>query len=277
LGIVFAAAGWAACSAPPPAGPSPTPTPTPTPTATPPVVNTPPIINSITTSLTRAEVDQLVDVIATVTDAETPVAGLQFAWTANVGGFNGTGAHVQWVLPKGSAPTPVDVVISLTVTETFTGGTNVVNFSAAPIRAHDSFAEISKISVKFLVDLFGNSNVSPDDCLVDFWDQCPGRDNEEDDIAHNRAHFVILSASAHVQDINFTADKNAADVYAPCAFRDREISTGIESTSPAGAVCVLTALYQQSRWWLCDSAFKVPDHAGVMSMRDFFTRRGKKK
>ena len=275
LAMAFATFGWAACSAPQnPAAPAPTSTPTPTPM--PPVANTPPVIHSVTTSVSRAEVDQPVDVIADVTDAETPIANLQFIWSANVGGFNGSGAHVTWVLPKGAATTPLDVAISLTVTETFSGGTNSVSLSAAPVRIHDSNAEITKMSLRFLIDLFGNSKVSAKECVIDFSDQCPGKNEEEGQIEDNRVNFVILDASANVASITYNRDKTFADIDAPCSFHDRQVATGTVATSPPGSQCLLTAVYQDQRWWLCDSHFKVPDSNAMLSMQEFFKRRGRR-
>ena len=143
-------------------------------------------------------------------------------------------------------------------------------------RVHDSVAEISKMSVKFLVDDFGNSNVAPDACLVDFWDGCPGKGKELSDIKNNRANFLLLGATATVNSVTFNGDRTFADVTVACAFHDRHLPTGLEGTSSGN--CLLTAVYQQNRWWLCDSSFSgtcgscaSPSMAGRrMTMEEFF-------
>jgi hypothetical protein len=243
-------------------------------------VNNAPVVKSVTAAIARVEVDQDVEVVAEVEDAETPVDQLTYEWAATVGTFSGSGRTVHWRLPKGSAQTPVDVTISLTVVERYTETQNGLVItreqratgSAAPVRAHDSEAELSKISIEFLVFLFGNSSVSPGDCLVDFSDACRGKADELRDIEHNRRTFVILSAEATVASIWISADRNSAEVIAPCVFRDREIATGGEGTSRGD--CFLTAVYERNRWWLCSSSFL--NGSRQISMTEFFLQRRKR-
>src|SRR6187401_2866453 len=227
-----------------------------------PVQNAAPVIQSITiAAASRTEVDTDVDVSAAVQDAETAIANLTFNWTANAGTFSGTGAAVKWRLPAGSTTTPVDVVIRLEVVERYasfsptgapiTAENRVSRDAGAAFRVHDSRGEISKITVRFLVDLFGNSAVSPEACLVDFWDGCGGKAAELGDIRVNRNLFVVLEASAQVQSITFRGADDA-DVVATCRWRDRVIANG--STGVSQGPCLLTAVYRASRWWLCESS-----------------------
>lgn len=252
LGLLATVTSAVTCGGSPP-GPSPNPNQ--------PVQNAAPVIQSITVAAaSRTEVDTDVDVSAVVQDAETAIANLTFNWSANAGTFVGTGAAVKWRLPAGSASTPVDVVIRLEVVERYasfnpagaaiTAENKVSRDANAPFRVHDSRAEISNITVRFLVDLFGNSAVSPEACLVDFWDGCGGKAAELGDIRVNRDLFVVLEASAQVQSITFRGADDA-DVVAACRWRDRVISNG--STGVSQGPCLLTAVYRASRWWLCES------------------------
>jgi hypothetical protein len=235
----------------------------------PPVTNAAPVISAIAVDVAdRVEVNQDIDVTAAVTDAETPTASLQFIWTANAGTFTGSGPSVKWRLTKGSVATPVDVTISLEVVESYADvdsrgqpitSTNRVKKTAAPFRAHDSVAELSDMTIRFLVDYFGHSDVDADACLVDFWDDCPGRAAEHSDIENNREMLTIQSAEAHVDSVTFD-DEDNADIVAPCRFEDTLKSTGKSGVTRGN--CLLTGVYHDGRWWLCDSSFDPGDDGG---------------
>lgn len=241
-------------------------------------MNNPPVINAVRVPVSRVEVDRDVEVTADVTDAETPVDQLTYEWSANAGTFSGSGRTVRWKLEKGSTQTPADVTITLVVVEQYTETQNSivvtrenrVTQAAAPFRAHDSEAELTKISLAFLLDYFGNSRISPDACLVDFSDSCRGKVDELHDIERNRATFVIQSAEATVANIWISADWMSAEVTAPCVFHDTEIATGKQGTSKGD--CFLTAIYEKNRWWLCSSSFLQPSTGQRLPLRMLFQR-----
>jgi len=249
-----------------------------------PVVNTAPVLSAITASAARAEVNQSIEIKATVTDAETAPDKLTYVWTSDAGEFTGTGAVVTWRLAAGKSPTPLDLKVTLTVVETYdsfdTAGRpikaeNKVSRTETLTRVHDSVAELSAMSTRFLVDLFGNSSVKADQCLVDFSDACRGKSDELHDIEHNRSEFLILSATARVSSVVIAADRNTASIDLSCEFRDRHLPTGKEGVSRG--TCKLTAVYERNRWWLCSSAFEgscgscaVPYARRPMTMREFF-------
>lgn len=231
-----------------------------------PVTNAPPVITSITLSPSdRTEVDSDVTVTASVTDAETAVSNLQFTWSAPIGQFSGSGPVVKWRVPKGTTTTPVSITLRLDVTETYTQydatgkpftATNKVSGSATPILVHDSVKEISAMVVHFLVDLFGNSGVTPQACVVDFWDGCAGKNQELGEIVTNRQTRILISAQATVSSVTFDSTMTHAAVEAPCAFHDKDAVTGVPA-NPSGN-CELTAQYHDGRWWICVSSFCVP-------------------
>jgi hypothetical protein len=227
-----------------------------------PIHNVAPSVDAITLSATRVEVGERVDVVASVSDPETPIANLQFNWRSNVGQVSGTGPHVTWQLAPGS-PTPADAVVTLEVVERYddfsAAGAPIVSEhrverSSEAVRVHDSPAEITAMSVAFLVDKFGNSAVSPEACLVDFSDSCQGKGDELSDIRANRQTFTILDASARVLTVAFDFARTRADIDAPCVFHDRRLDNGLVGTSAGD--CLLTAVYESRRWWLCDSHFR---------------------
>ena len=255
--MLASTAGWAGCRRH-----ETTPTPLPEVASPRPVQNAAPVLTAITTSVLRAEVNQDVEVTASVMDMETPLDRLEFRWTATAGTIDGAGPHAVWRL-AGGAMTPRDVTIDLEVVERYAdfnaAGVPVtsehhVTGSAAPLRVHDSPAEIGRMALAFLVDAFGHSNVSPSACLVDFSDTCPGKAEELSDVEANRRTFVILDASARVASVTFNPGMTYADVVAPCTFHDRRLDNGQVGTTDGD--CLLTAVYQSRRWWLCDSHFR---------------------
>ena len=227
----------------------------------PPPVNSPPVIESISTSVSRTEVDTDVTVTATVRDAETPVSQLAFAWSADGGTFNGAGASVTWRVAKG-ATTPVEYAIKLTVTETYgTGQQNTVSGTSTPVRVHDSPAELTTLSMRFLGD-FANSSVSASSCVRDFTDRCPGKADEKGQIEWNRDHYLILSSNLRMREVRIAGNGSSADTRANCAFTSRrtkcdpgEVGCVVGATENVGGDCTLTARYEEGRWWLCDSHF----------------------
>jgi hypothetical protein len=249
------------------------------PTAT---VNQPPVIDSIAISTDRAEVDTDVTVTATVRDAETPIDQLAFEWKADVGTVTGTGAVVKWRAPKG-APTPRDYTLTLTVTETYgspdASGVrpkNTTTATSVAVRLHDSSKELADLSMSFLRD-FANSSVSPSTCLRDFTDSCPGKKFERDDIENNRNKFQILGSTLNFKEAFVARDQLTANMRATCSFTSRRIKCGPDDSvgCTVGAIenadgdCLLTARYEQKRWWLCDSNFS-PNGTLTPSMRAFF-------
>lgn len=253
LAVVLVAALLGACGTPT------SPTPDPPPPVTPPVV-TAPVINSISVAAATTEIDRDVAVLADVTDAEKAPSALTYLWSANVGVVSGTGMAVTWRLASGAVQTPVNVTISLTVVEPYQALENGqlvnrehrVTRAAAPVRVHDSKAEISRMVRTFLVDYFGNISVSPDACLVDFSDTCAGKADEHDNIAANRRDYSEL-LEVRLDAVNVTVGGfGTADVVAPCLFRSRRKSGEREAFY---GDCELSAVYHLQRWWLCTSHF----------------------
>jgi hypothetical protein len=209
-----------------------------------------------------------VTVTATVRDAETPVDQLAFVWSADAGGFTGTGAVVRWRAPRGTA-TPADIVLRLTVTETYgpvsstgTRSQHVVNGTSPAVRLHDSVTEIGDMSLRFL-RLFATSTVGSDIALQEFSDSCNGKRAEKSDIDDNRRDFTILSSSLNLTTSRVTAPWSRGDARVRCAFSSRRqfCPPGAPSSCRVGGIenvdgdCNLTAVYEQQRWLLCDSTF----------------------
>lgn len=254
-----------------PAGPAPTPQPQ----------NQPPSVTAIEIEPARIELNEEVVVRAIVQDAETPPGSLLYEWSSDGGTFTGEGASVTW-RPPADAATPADFALRLTVRERY-GPPNAqqehrVTASSAPVRVHDSPTELREMSLKFL-ELFADSDKSPEECLVDFSDSCRGKESEREDIEDNRTYFDIRSASFEFDDLRILDDRLSARMAVECEFRSRQRACPSEdpgcvvgSTQEVKGFCLLTAVYENGRWWLCDSAFD-PEEAPMPAPLRFFGKR----
>jgi len=236
-------------------------------------ITTPPIIRSIAAPTGRVETGQDFAITAVVEDAETPLSALSYVWTANAGTITGTGPVVTWRHAAGLTK-GVDVVITLTVVDKHKAVENNVIVDreyrvvgqAAPFRVHDSAAEMKELARKFLVDLFGNSAVPPAACLVDFTDagRCArGKQAELEDITENRQLVVIKSAKIYSQ-VFVSEGFNAARVISDAEF------FSVWNYSGQGGLergdFIVTGVYEQNRWWLCESTYDPTAGHGPLSV-----------
>ena len=242
------------------------------------VVNTPPTIDSVAIASTRAEADLPIQVSATVSDTETPLGQLTYTWSASPqpgtfsgNTFSGSQALITWRPPKGQK-TPDVYTVSLTVSESYTSAgqakQNVVSKSTT-VHYNDSSAETVSLAYDFLVYKFGNFNVSAAEAVSNFSDSCSGKAEELGQIETNRKEFHILSASFPAPVATFNSSLTAGTVEGPCTFEDipgpghdnaghREFVTG---------TCALTTVYENFRWYLCDSFFNPPYMTTLASLR----------
>lgn len=222
---------------------------------------TPPVIRAITVPTSRVETGLDVTITADVTDAETPLTKLIYNWAVNVGSITGDGATATWRHSAG-LKTGADVVVTLTVVDTYDTVVNHVVVrqdyrvvsQAAPFRVHDSVAEMKELARKFLVDLFGNSSIPAEQCLVDFSDTCAtvinGKDDERSDIISHREQVVVQQATILTQDVSLTSPSHAI-VVNDSVFIDRWLADG-QVTQYRGDF-VVTGVYELGRWWICQS------------------------
>jgi hypothetical protein len=229
--------------------------------------NPPPVITSLVAQSTRtnapsnfADVGEEIAVTATVQDAETPASRLTFEWSADGGTFTGTGASVRWRAPAGVA-VPAQLKLTVKVTEPTDGASQSVS-STVTVRVHDSIKEISDLSVQFLLD-FSDSKLAPEYVIRNFYAGCPGRNSELSDVQNNRKNYIINSykiGTPTSATVNFGGTcpfrgKTGVDgcVQTPVEWHATYIPTGLTETSVG--TDQTTAVYRESRWWLCDSDF----------------------
>lgn len=254
LAVTIAVA--AACSdgTPMPAPSDPQPPPAPPP---PVVNNAPPTITEIRTSAPRVDADAEIEVTAFVKDDETPIDQLTYAWSASpaAGTFAGTGPTVRWRAPAGQR-TPDTYTLTLTVTERYTSAgepqQNTLS-SSATVRYNDSVAEIDAIAVQFYKD-FGTVSVSASECVRNFSDTCRGKEVERAQIQANRDRRTaeIIGSTLNFTPTISVDGIDGASFLQSCTFEDLKKNGGHERVT---GDCALTAVYENWRWWLCDSLF----------------------
>jgi hypothetical protein len=240
---------------------------------TPPIVNnSPPTIESVTIAAARAEADHDIQVSAVVKDAETAVTDLTFAWAAlpQNGTFTGSGATTMWRPPKGQT-TPNLYTITLTVTERYSSAgqarQNIVT-SSATVHYNDSPAETIFIAHDFLVNKFANYNVTPVQAVSNFSDSCPGKADELDDIENNRDTVHIESGSFPSPVATFNTAMTEGTVEGPCSFVDvPDSGPNAGRRERVSGVCSLATIYENFRWYLCESHFYPPFDTVPLSLR----------
>ena len=279
--------------------------------------NTPPVITTLTAQGTRAnqpagmaDLNEAINVTATVTDTETPQDQLTYEWSAPSGTFQGTGRAVIWRAPA-SAQTPINFTLTATVVERYiepdAQGLPVqrehrVNRTVT-VRVHNSIAEIGALATEFLT-LFSTSTVPPNAVMNGFSRTCDGGrafDSEFRDVEKNRCLYNITSffvgAPATTQNFRgvcsiLFGNETRSHVADGCAtvpvrwvstVRPGALSCPVLETAPGGGPLVpgmqittigtdmVTAFYETDRWRLCHS-----DFAGT-STSPFGTTSGFKK
>lgn len=235
----------------------------------PPVVNTPPVVKSIAVSDPRVEAGVPVILTATVEDAETPVANLLFSWAIPQGSVTGTGDGSAITFTPGTdLKTPADYEITLTVTERYTSaGLQAENKATGSVTLHvnNSPKELTDMSLRFLGN-FVNSKVSPAVCVAEFSDSCSGKKDEFADIDDNRHDFEIIASTLRPLSLSIASNRVSATVHTFCSFTSKVITTEPREEScangqcPLGSIqgpvtgdCYTTNVYQNGRWWLCES------------------------
>jgi hypothetical protein len=235
--------------------------------------NAAPVIGSLTALGTRrkepknfADLDETINVTAAVTDDSTDPGQLEYQWSAPAGGFNGAGGNVTWTAPHATGP----VVLTLTVIEKYQG----VDDRGLPaqkenrttgtvtVGVHDSAKEVGDMAYTFM-DEFSKQSPSPAEIVRNFFDACPGKPSELSDVANNQKKFIIadydLDQPKVKVNFNGTCDyvahgARSADACAYVGARWHSLDRGThKDLGQETGIDQISAVFDGSRWWLCDS------------------------
>jgi hypothetical protein len=246
--------------------------------------NQPPVIASLTALGTRshepknfADLDEVINVTANVTDDTTSPDQLEYQWSAPAGGFDGTGASVRWHAPHAAGP----VTLTLTVIENYQttddAGLPVTkqnkSTQTVTVGVHDSPGEVADMANTFMLE-FSQQNPGPDQIVRNFYDGCPGKKAEDDDVTNNQKNFVIQSYKLDPATVTVAFDGTCkytqhgarngdACAYVGATWHSLNKQTGHNDT--AVGTDQLNAIFDGSRWWLCNSDFFAPNSLTTFS------------
>jgi hypothetical protein len=255
------------------------------------VNNDPPVIQTVAARGVKpnepaefADVGEEIDVVATVTDKETPADRLVYEWSGTDGTFSGTGPQVKWRAPASGA-TPFVANLKLTVVDRFqtTDGSGLpITFEhrvekTFTVKVHDSVKEVGGMATLFLEN-FSKSSVPVNEVMKDFLVGCYGTAAERQDVIDDRENFTRTSYSIGppTVKINFGGT---------CAFRNRPgdacsdsavqwtaVTNATGKTGSTEGIDQVAAVYRQGRWWLCDSQYNPKSSAGSLEFLQFMSR-----
>jgi hypothetical protein len=236
-----------------------------------------------------ADVGETVSIVAKVHDDETPVDQLQYAWTATVGTFSGSGPNVSWTAPDavvadsttigGSA-----VTISLKVTERYgpLGGAPPFEHSVsgtARLSLHDSARSVGEMARRFLLD-FSDSSIRDVPYIMRNFSRArcpqPGEVDSEysdvtkDRIERRRTDYSVASVPATVSfkgTCPFRGKPGDACVVIPVFWADVFLPTNEAGWTRGNDIIAAAYSTDDDRWWLCAS-----DYQGLQTVGAAFYR-----
>jgi len=238
-----------------------TPTPTPAPPPPPPAPNNAPRV-TLALSSGRVQMDREITAAALVTDDETPAAQMTYEWSATTGSFTGTGQGVRWRAGTEDR-TPVTRTITVKVIEKHAGGQHEV-VATHTIVVNNSYKELSDIAGGFIAD-FSNSLLSPEFVVRNFHDSCIGKRQELADVTANRANYRITGSQWSVTDLTFNYDARIGLVTIRAQFTSIIKATGLTEVAIGDAL--LSGLYVEDRWYLCESRWRPVNPFGASFLR----------
>jgi hypothetical protein len=238
--------------------------------------NSAPTIQSIAIQGTRskepanfADAGESVAVTADVKDDETPIAQLQFNWSAPVGTFNGTGPTVTWQAP--AQVTAGDVVLTLEVVERYGTAPNTAENRAsktATLSLHDSIKEVGDMARQFLLDFSDSSIKNVDFIMRNFGSAstCPDPreiDSERNDVTNDRLKYQILNSriGAAKVTVNFGGScpfrfkRGDACAVVPSYWQSMDLSTKAVGAVDGDDIVAASYSSANRRWWLCASDY----------------------
>jgi len=242
--------------------------------------NAPPSIATITVQGRRpkqparfADAREIIDVTATVTDAETPVDELIYEWSAPVGTFSGTGRAVTWTAPETvSGPAPVALTLKVVEKYGHPGQAKIYSQDVSATQTlalHDSVKEVGQMSVRFLTE-FSKPQTNKDwrDIMKDFKAAACPRPSEVDlerlDVENHFNNFFMHNFRIDPATVSVNFGGTCAVGQQPgdaCAsvfvlWDSTDLRSNIRMTTTGFDFLAAAYSTTDARWWLCASNFR---------------------
>ncbi len=233
--------------------------------------NTAPVIRSITAQGSRprqpasyADYGETIRVSLVVEDAELPATQLGYQWRACDGTFTGTGPQVDWTAPSGGT-LPSVCRLEVTVSD----GPHVLTTSVS-VRVHNSAVEVGGLALQFLND-FADNTMPAAMTVRNFHDGCPGKASELADVTNIRNTRIINSKSYGEGRVTVafgaSCSTKAADACVLTAVEWQSTVTATQQSEIAKGTSIISGVYRDSKWWLCDSLFDGTSSLGIRFLR----------
>ena len=234
--------------------------------------NTAPVVRSVTVGRTNIDAGQEVTLSAIVDGVDLAAGQLRYDWSVapHAGTLVADGPNARWRSPT-TDPVPATYVVTLTVVKPASqvdASGNAVNVdqrasgSSPSISVNDARREMTAHSEAFFGDV-PNTGVAPEMVTRNFTDACDGKRAALADIAAQRAAYSQIGVTYALREyIRSTewANCTAPDGAAKCALMVYDVewvrtrrSDGVQERMRGTEY--LRGLYDQNRWWLCESRF----------------------
>ena len=233
--------------------------------------NTPPVIRSISAQGSRlrqpasyADYGETIRVSVVVEDAESSPSQLGYQWLACNGTFTGTGPQVDWTAPSGLS-LPSVCRLDVTVSD----GPHVRSTSIS-VRLHNSAVEVGALALQFLND-FADNTMPAATTVRNFYDGCPGKASELSDVTHIRNTRIINAKSYGEGRVTIafggSCSTKSADACVLTAVEWQSTVTATQQLEIAKGTSIISGVYRDSKWWLCDSLWDGNSSLGMRFLR----------
>ncbi|MBI2220103.1 MAG: hypothetical protein HYU53_02730 [Acidobacteria bacterium] len=234
--------------------------------------NATPVVRSVTVSRTNIDAGQEVTLGAIVDAAAKSYEQLRYEWTVSprAGVLVPDGPQARWRSP-GADPVPASYVVTVTVvkpsSQVDASGSAVSveqrSVGSSPtIMVNDARREMMAHGETFFQDV-ANADIAPEVSTRNFSDACSGKQAALAEITAQRAAYAQVSVTYALQLYRRSTEWThctAPDGAARCALmvysiewmRTRRADLVQER---ATGTQYLRGVYEQNRWWLCESRF----------------------
>jgi hypothetical protein len=244
-----------------------------------PPANAAPTIDSISAQGRRskepprfADVNETIDLSATVTDPETAADELVYEWTASTGTINGSGGTVTWTAPD-TIGAPETVTITLKVVENYgyPGQAKIYSQEVSATQTlslHDSANEVGEMSRQFLLD-FSDTNIKDWRHVMRNFNAaaCPQPvevEKEKDDVVRNYTGYQMVDfrigrprVSVNFGGVcEFRGTLGDACAVVPSYWDSIQLSSGARASVNGDDIIAAAYSSKDARWWLCASDYR---------------------